>query len=125
MKIEVSTAEIVDKVSILEIKLQKISDSEKVKSVRKEHDYLCEIMENELGILKTSEEYEKLHKINNILWDTENIKRDREKKQLFDEQFIRAARNTYIYNDERAAIKREINVKYNSNFIEEKEHKLG
>lgn len=124
MKIEVSVAEIVDKVTILEIKSKRITDEAKLVSVKKEYEYLLGIMENELNISKDSDEYARLYEVNDILWNTENIKRHKESLAQFDGDFIQAARNTYIFNDQRAAIKKEINIKHNSNFVEEKEHKM-
>ena len=119
MKIEISIAEIVDKLTILSLKRDNISDPIKLKNIQKEHDYLLEIV-NELNISPT--DIHELLDVNNLLWKIEDQIRDKERNQVFDEDFIQLARNVYITNDIRAEIKKKINLKYSSEFIEEKSY---
>lgn len=123
---EISAGELFDKITILEIKLERIKDSEKIKSVKKELDSLMEtrnqhIVNNDLTLNKYVKD---LKYINNTLWDIENNKRDCEKKKNFDDSFILLARNVYIFNDQRADIKLQINNYLGSNIKEIKSHVL-
>jgi hypothetical protein len=122
MKIEVSIGEIVDKLTILDIKMTNILDPEKLRNIAKEYGYLKDVVEDELGIPTTSEEYLKLLNINKELWDIEDDIRDKERNKEFDEVFIELARAVYVTNDKRAESKKEINVKFGSNFVEEKSY---
>ena len=122
MNIEVSHGEIVDKLTILEIKKKNITDVEKLNNVTKEYDYLVSIVENDLGISLSSPEYQKLLSINQELWVIEDDIRDKERNKEFDEEFVKLARAVYHTNDIRANIKKEINVKYSSGFVEEKSY---
>lgn len=119
--IPVSVGELIDKITILEIKKQKISDPIKLQHIEKELTLLQNILQEKKfnfdNMLKI-----KLKEINEKLWDIENFKRDKEKQQQFDDSFIQAARNVYIFNDERARLKKEINFQTHSDIIEEKEH---
>ena len=122
MKIEVSVGEIVDKLTILDIKMTNILDVEKLKNISKEYGYLKDVVEEDLGIPTTSDEYIKLLNINKELWDIEDDIRDKERNQEFDNKFIDLARAVYITNDKRAEAKKEINLKFGSNFVEEKSY---
>ena len=122
MKIEVSHGEIVDKLTILQIKKKNIVDPEKLVNINKEYDYLISIVENDLGISTTSSEYLELLSINEELWVIEDDIRDKERKKEFDDEFIKLARAVYYTNDVRAKIKKEINLKYSSGFVEEKSY---
>ena len=122
MNIEVSHGEIVDKLTILEIKKKNITDVEKLNNITKEYDYLVSIVEKDLGISLSSPEYQKLLSINQELWVIEDDIRDKERNKEFDEEFVRLARAVYFTNDIRANIKKEINVKYFSGFVEEKSY---
>jgi hypothetical protein len=117
MKIEVSIGEIVDKLSILRIKKNNISDSEKLKNVTTEYDYLYSIVFDELKIEES--DFYNLVLINEKLWDIE----DKERDKSFDNDFIELARSVYFTNDKRAEIKKDINLKYGSLFVEEKSYK--
>lgn len=121
MKIEVSIGEIVDKATILSIKLEKFKDPDKRDNVRKEFDKLSREMEKS-GIKATSAEFESLKKINLKLWDIEDAIRTKEARKEFDDEFIQLARSVYYNNDKRAEIKKQINLKYKSDLIEEKEY---
>ena len=121
MKVEVSIGELVDKVSILSIKLKKIRDNNKLANIQKEYSILFKSMED-AGIRQASDEFKRLEEINLKLWDIEDQIRTKEAGKEFDEEFIRLARSVYFTNDERAAVKREVNIKYGSGIIEEKEY---
>lgn len=121
MKIDISIGELVDRVTILSIKREKMKALQKLKNVEKEYSLLSEQM-NKIGIHEHSTEFIKLKEINLKIWQTEDAIRNKEKKQEFDEEFIRLARSVYFQNDERAAIKREMNIRYDSDLIEEKEY---
>jgi len=122
MNIEVSHGEIVDKLTILQIKNQNITDPIKLDNIVKEYNYLLSIVENDLGISTESPEYLKLLSINNELWVIEDDIRDKERIKEFDDDFIKLSRAVYYTNDVRAKIKKEINLKYSSGFIEEKSY---
>ena len=121
MKIEVSVGEIVDKLSILKIKTNNITDSQKLENVTKEYNYLYEIVFNKLKI--SEDDFFNLVLINEKLWDIEDNLRDKERDKSFDDDFIQLARSVYFTNDKRAEIKKEINIKYGSLFVEEKSYK--
>jgi hypothetical protein len=121
MKVEVSIGELVDKVSILSIKLQKIKDAGKLANIQKEYAILVQAME-EGGISLEAPEFKRLEAINRKLWDIEDQIRNKEARKEFDDAFIALARSVYFANDERAAVKREVNIKYGSGIIEEKEY---
>ena len=120
MKIEVSIGEIVDKLSILDIKQRKITDAGKLANIQREYQYLYEIVFSMLNV--TIDEYNQLLLVNEELWNIEDDIRIKEKNKEFDEDFIRLARLVYVTNDIRFEIKKVINLKYNSNFQEEKSY---
>jgi len=119
MNIEVSIGEAVDKLSILSIKMEKIKDNSKLENVSKEYYMLLDLLEEEMF---TNPLYYKLKDVNKRLWEIEDEIRVCEKHGDFNLNFIRLARAVYHRNDERADIKRQINLKYNSNLIEEKHY---
>lgn len=121
MEIEVSIGEIVDKLSILEIKKNNITDETKLVNINKEFDYLYSIVFDRLSI--DAGDFSQLLLINEELWKIEDMIRVKESKKIFDQEFISLARSVYITNDERAKIKKEINLKYGSIFTEEKSYK--
>ena len=120
---EISAGELIDKITILEIKKIKITDTKKLKEVDKELISLNNTMKNfikdELVIVDLKE---KLKEINLKLWDIEDGKRNAERNNDFGKKFIELARNVYKFNDERAKIKSEINLILNSNIREVKSH---
>jgi hypothetical protein len=120
MEIEISIGEIVDKLSILRIKKNNITDPEKLVNVNKEYDYLYYKVFQELKI-ETSD-FQELMMVNEMLWNVEDSIRVKEKNKEFDSDFIEMARSVYITNDQRAEIKKKINLKYSSNFVEEKSY---
>jgi hypothetical protein len=121
MEIEVSTGEIVDKFTILTLKQANINDEEKLKSVIKELNYLSEKL-SELSIPTDEILMVELLKVNSSLWKVEDLLRDFEKANSFGAEFIDLARSVYKLNDKRSYIKKEINIKYGSKFVEEKQY---
>jgi hypothetical protein len=120
MKIEVSNGEILDKFSILEIKKAQIKNLDKLKNVENEYLILKEIA---LNIIKADEKlYNKLLEINAKLWKIEDDIRICERNQDFGPKFIELARAVYVVNDERAVVKKEINLLTGSKIIEEKSY---
>ena len=121
MEITVSIGEIVDKATILEIKLEEIKDTQKLYFIKKEYSYLVEIL-SKLEITPTSECFLTMKEINKRLWEIEDDIRDKERNKSFDDTFIFLAREVYKTNDKRAEIKKDINIKYNSEFVEQKSY---
>ena len=120
---EISAGELLDKITILEIKKEKINDIQKLKDVEKELLSLTTTSEDQIpdkskieGLIKS------LKKINLKLWDIEENKRKAEKDKKFDEAFIKLSRDVYKSNDERAKIKLKINEILGSNIKEVKSH---
>jgi hypothetical protein len=121
MNIEVSIGEIVDKLTILRIKKNNITDEGKLFNVVTEYDYLYDVVFNQLKI--ESDDFYNLLLVNERLWDIEDLIRDKERDKVFDTEFIELARSVYVTNDKRAELKKEINLKYGSLFVEEKSYK--
>jgi hypothetical protein len=121
MKVEISIGGLVDRVSILSIKLSRIKDPEKLKNIRIEYDMLVVAM-RQVGIEVNDSIFGQLRDINLKLWDIENGLRSKEAKKEFDDEFVELARSVYINNDERAALKRKISVDFGSAIIEENEY---
>ena len=123
MKIEVSNGEILDKISILEIKKARINSPEKLVNIEKELSELLPLYE----VLVTSDEVEKkyleLKSVNEQLWDIEDDIREWEDRYYFGDKFVELARLVYITNDRRAKIKKDINLLSGSELIEEKSYK--
>ena len=121
--VEVSVGELLDKISILEIKKEKINDDDKIKFIEDEYNILNQEYKKNI---KTSEELNKLFiilkEINTKLWKIEDEKRLCEKNSDFGQKFIELSRNVHLLNDERAKIKLEINNLTNSKIKEIKEY---
>jgi hypothetical protein len=122
MKIEVSTGEILDKFSILVIKRSNINDDAKLDNVQKEMDELRPIFNELTRDKKVFSKYVDLAEVNKRLWDIEDEIREFERYKDFGDRFIELARSVYITNDERAKIKKEINLLTNSDIVEEKSY---
>lgn len=120
MRIQVSVGEIVDKLSILQIKTSLINDGEKLKNVKNEYDYLYDIVFNEMKIEQS--DFFDMVSINQKLWKIEDDIRDKERAKNFDSEFVELARSVYVTNDKRAEVKKGINFKYGSEFVEEKSY---
>jgi len=125
MKVKISNGELLDKISILELKLLKIEDREKLVNIQKEFDELNplvqELFEKHDGQLQNH--YLELAKINGKLWDIEDWIRECEHEKRFDKEFVELARSVYITNDKRSEVKKIINILTHSDFIEEKSYK--
>ena len=120
---EISAGELIDKITILEIKKNKISDQEKLADVEKELSSLNQTMKKFIPDEKKIFNFKKeLKDVNTKLWDVENGKRAAEKKQDFGEKFISLARSVYKLNDKRASLKLSINKTLGSNIKEVKSH---
>jgi hypothetical protein len=121
--VEVSVGELLDKISILEIKQEKIKDVEKLKFINEEHSILKDqLNKNVKSDQKLNELFETLKKINAKLWIIEDDKRQCEKDKDFTEKFIKLSRDVHFLNDERAKIKLEINNLTGSKIREIKEY---
>ena len=121
--IPVSPAELIDKITILEIKRQFIKNSTKLKNVNLEYKLLLDVLiknvsgSEELDLLRSQ-----LKEVNMKLWDIEDKIRDLEKNKVFDKKFIELARLVYFTNDKRSEIKKDINKLLNSEIVEEKSY---
>jgi hypothetical protein len=120
----VSAGELLDKITILEIKSERIKDSEKLGNVRKELDALNAVATERLGELRMDieEEFQQLKAVNGELWRIEDEIRDCEAKEDFGANFVALARSVYKQNDRRAAVKRTINLRLGSVLVEEKSY---
>ena len=123
IKVAISPGELLDKITILRIKSKRMNDANKLHNVRLELDTL---QANWTGSVHASTdigaEVEALMAVNERLWLIEDDIRDKERAQAFDAEFIRLARAVYVENDQRAAIKRRINVRLASSIVEEKSY---
>ncbi len=121
--VEVSVGELLDKISILEIKKQKIKDPEKLKFISNEHSILKDQLEkNVQSDDKLNKLFQDLKEINSKLWVIEDNKRDCEKNKDFGDKFIKLSRDVHFLNDDRAKIKLEINNHTGSSIKEIKEY---
>ena len=120
MKAEVSNGEILDKLSILEIKLDNVKDKSKLENIGREHTALSLVASHIPA--SPLELYNDLKSVNQELWDIEDRIRVKERNKEFDQEFIALARSVYQTNDKRAEIKKEINLHTGSNLVEEKSY---
>ena len=123
MKVEVSNGELLDKFSILKIKLEKINDEFKLINIKNEIDTISKNCEEIIqSDMRLSVIFEELISVNESLWDIEDKIRNKERLKSFDEEFIELSRSVYFTNDERSKIKKKINDITGSNFSEEKSY---
>jgi hypothetical protein len=128
LNIEIGVGEAFDRVTILEIKKKKITNTDKLKNIEIEHKYLneklveCILKKADSPIFDILKLVAELEATNLKLWEVEDKLRDKERECNFDEEFIQLARLVYITNDKRAEIKKDINTFFGSNFIEEKSY---
>ena len=124
MKVEVSNGELIDKLTILELKLTNISDVQKLSNIQKEHDELNplagQLFDSYGKELKNL--YKQLAEINSELWTIEDHIRECERNKDFGSDFVRLARAVYFTNDKRSQIKKSINLLTGSGFVEEKSY---
>lgn len=123
INVDLSIGEFFDKMTILEIKRERITDRDKLDNINKEYSYLEGLLD-ELSITRedVAEEVGKLKEVNEKLWIIEDDIREKERRKSFDAEFIELARSVYITNDQRSEIKRAINLKLGSDFVEEKSY---
>lgn len=121
--VPISPGELLDKITILRIKSARMTDAAKVANVRLELAELEKTWREAVGPASVEEEERALQAVNERLWAIEDDIRDKERAGEFDARFIELARSVYIENDERAAIKKRINVKLGSRIVEEKSYK--
>ena len=122
--VPISPGELLDKITILRIKVARISDAAKLANVRLELDLLERTWrDGGCAAFDVAQDERALQQVNERLWDIEDRIRGKEAKQTFDREFIELAREVYISNDERAAIKKRVNVKLGSRLVEEKSYK--
>lgn len=123
IQVPISPGELIDKITILEIKSQRMRDERKLANVRSERDLLLATWKASAYAANDIEaEWTQLRAINEKLWVIEDDIRDQERAGTFGEEFIRLARAVYFINDERAAVKRQINEKLGSTIREEKSY---
>jgi hypothetical protein len=123
IKVPISPGELIDKITILEIKAANISDAVKLANVKVELQLLEDTWRNSgYAGSNIDAEWQRLREINKKLWDIEDAIRDKERERKFDQEFIELARAVYITNDERAAVKKQINTKLGSKIVEEKSY---
>ncbi len=123
VNVEISIAEFFDKMTILEIKKERISNVDKLVNINKELNGLNDLLQR-LPFTRddVAGEVAELKKINEELWVIEDDIREQESKKAFDDKFIELARAVYIANDKRSEVKRDINIKLGSDFVEEKSY---
>ena len=123
IKVPISPGELLDKITILRIKSRRMRDPRKLANVSIELDALEATWANSAyAAIDVAGDVQALLAVNERLWDIEDDIRDKERAQVFDAEFIRLARAVYIENDERAAIKRRLNLQLGSELIEEKSY---
>jgi hypothetical protein len=122
MKVEVSNGEIVDKIAILKIKSERITDVDKLKNIYTELNELLPLLVD-IGINMDSELFIELYNVNSELWVVEDDLRELERNRDFGDEFIRLARSVYYTNDRRFGVKKRINLETSSKFVEEKSYK--
>ncbi|GAP65907.1 hypothetical protein MBSD_n1208 [Mizugakiibacter sediminis] len=123
ISVPVSYGELIDKITILEIKAERIADAAKLANVRTELDLLNATWSADAASrTDIAAERAQLKAVNEALWDIEDRIRLKEKAQAFDGEFVELARAVYFRNDERAAVKRAINLKLGSKLVEEKSY---
>jgi len=123
IKVELAYGELLDKITILQIKSERITDESKLSNVNKELGLLNDLWKSDnKSLVDISDEFTALKEINEKIWDIEDSIRDKERVKEFDDKFIELARSVYFSNDKRAEIKRAINLKLGSELIEEKSY---
>ena len=121
--VPISPGELIDKISILEIKSQRMTDPEKIQNVRAELSLLNDTWRaSEYAASDIRKQWTDLREVNGKLWDIEDRIRDKERDGVFDAEFVELARSVYFTNDERAALKKSINTQLGSALVEEKSY---
>ena len=121
--IPISWGELFDKKTILQIKLKNLKTKSALKNVKIEYAYLSKIFNENFSKNKNAQKLmSDLKKVNQKLWDIEDLIRDKERNKTFDKDFVELARSVYFTNDDRSYIKRKINDTFGSELIEEKSY---
>lgn len=123
--IPVSIAELIDKITILEIKLERINNAQKIQHVTYEHNLLTKVMLDyniDVKEFPVDQYFADLKLANEKIWDAENLLRIADDSKLYDEHFVQAAREAFTNNMKRHQIKQKINVYFQSNILEEKQY---
>ena len=121
--VPVSPGELLDKITILRIKVARIQEAGKLANVKLELALLEDTWRASGPDKDVSQDEHALQAVNERLWDVEDLLREKEARQTFDRDFIELARSVYVANDERAAIKKRINLQLGSRLVEEKSYK--
>jgi hypothetical protein len=119
----ISLGELLDKISILKIKLVEITDSDKIKNIQTELNSLVEILNQNASGDELSGFINQLYEINYKIWHCEDRIRECERQKDFGQQFVTTAREIYKYNDQRSIVKRTVNIRKGSVIVEEKSYK--
>jgi uncharacterized protein YukE len=123
IKVPISPGELLDKITILEIKSERMKDEEKLANVRRELALLNQTWSESVNTDDTVQRiHNRLKEINEVLWRIEDDIRDKERTREFDDRFIELARSVYFTNDKRAAAKKELNTYLGSEIVEEKSY---
>jgi hypothetical protein len=123
VSVPISLGELLDKISILEIKNKKILNESKILNIKKELNSLNKVLDElNINLSESNMLYNKLYKINLTLWEVEDSIRVLEKNEDFGEKFIELARAVYKTNDQRFEVKNDINKLFNSEYVEEKSY---
>ncbi|PJA75977.1 hypothetical protein CO151_04305 [bacterium CG_4_9_14_3_um_filter_65_15] len=123
LKVEISVGELLDKITILEIKSERVADEAKLANIRTELETLRHTWrDSPAGALDLGDLQARLKQVNELLWDIEDGIRNLEAAGSFGDEFVRLARSVYHRNDERAALKREVNRRAGSRLVEEKSY---
>ncbi|MFO1394534.1 MAG: DUF6165 family protein [Steroidobacteraceae bacterium] len=121
--VPISPGELIDKITILEIKSERMTDAAKLANVRTELGLLLATWRaSPHATADVEADWQALRRVNEALWDIEDRIRDKEREQAFDDVFVELARAVYVTNDERAAIKKRINTRLGSRIVEEKSY---
>ena len=122
--VPISPGELLDKITILEIKSERMTDPAKLENVRRELDLLGQTWQQAVSIDATVQRiHDELKRVNEALWVIEDDIRDKERAREFDDVFIGLARSVYVTNDQRARAKKELNTYLGSDIVEEKSYK--
>ncbi len=123
ISVDISPGELIDKITILEIKLERIEDAAKLANIQVEYDTLTKARDDAIAPSETLQDMSaRLKRINESLWEIEDDIRDQERAKDFGEAFIKLARAVYVTNDKRMEVKREINDFLGSRLVEEKSY---
>lgn len=123
LRISVSHGEVIDKITILQIKVERITNPDKLENVRRELSVLAKVWtEHVCSSPRLDALIADLKHVNESLWEVEDLLRQKESEGVFDAKFIELARKVYFTNDKRAALKREINELLGSTLVEEKDY---